>query len=142
MLPLRCAQKGTLLSTDLLVTVDAVAFSQQPLRPAASNLARVWSSYSEIQDLETDFADIKAHSVDLATIEASIIIEPPVYNRTFAYNLGSSATGRQIWGEPIGHYYPDMLSPVHAEVVPLKAYDGQQHLQIVAAKIATPGAGL
>jgi hypothetical protein len=66
-----------------------------------------------------------------------IIIEPPVYNKGFAYTRGSGGTGPAKAAEKIAHYYPDMPAPVRAEVVvPLKAFDGRQHLKIVPAGIA------
>jgi len=74
-----------------------------------------------------------------------IIIEPPVYNKGFAYNLGSGATGASGKGEPIGHYFPEMPDPVRAEIiVPLRRYDGSQHLRIVPAVISpvSPGTKL
>jgi hypothetical protein len=65
-----------------------------------------------------------------------IAIEPPVYDDGFAYTAGSGGTGRAAKGEPIGHYFPDMTDPLRAEiVVPLKQYDGRQHLKIVPATI-------
>lgn len=66
----------------------------------------------------------------------SIVIEPPVYNKRFPYTLGSRGSGKQAAGEPIGHYFPDMPDPVRAEiVVPLRMYDGAQHLRVIPAEI-------
>ncbi|MCU1234486.1 MAG: hypothetical protein JWP63_2453 [Candidatus Solibacter sp.] len=74
-----------------------------------------------------------------------ITIEPPVYHARFAYSTGSSFAGPGANGEPIGHYFPDMPAPLRAEVVvPLRAFNGKQHLKIVAATIeqAPPDAKL
>ncbi len=71
-----------------------------------------------------------------------IIIEPPVYNKGFAYTERGGSTGDAGKGERIAHYYPDMQDPIKAEiVVPLKKFDGKQHLRIVSAQIteAPPG---
>ncbi len=58
-----------------------------------------------------------------------IIIEPPVYNQKFAYK------GR-ISDEPVGHYFAEIDNPLCAEIViPLKEYDGKQHLAIIPAAI-------
>jgi hypothetical protein len=71
-----------------------------------------------------------------------IVIEPPVYNRGFAYTLGSRSTGPRAAGEPIAHYYPDMPAPVRAEVVaPLRKFDGRAHLKIIPAVIEPAPAG-
>ncbi len=72
----------------------------------------------------------------------TIIIEPPVYNRGFAYTQGSGATGRPKDTEKIAHYFPDIGNPVRAEiVVPLRFFDGEQHVKIVEAKISEAPAG-
>jgi len=79
---------------------------------------------------------IDRHVFTFAAGRHEIIIEPPVYNKGFAYTRGSGGTGKPKAAEKIGHYYPDMPPPVRAEVVvPLKAFDGQQHLKIVPAAI-------
>jgi hypothetical protein len=66
----------------------------------------------------------------------SIIVEPPVYNAHFAYRSREQSDREYDDREPNSHYYPDIPAPVKAEiVVPLKAYDGQQHLKIVTATI-------
>jgi hypothetical protein len=71
-----------------------------------------------------------------------IIIEPPVYDKGFAYTLGSGGTGAPAKGEPFAHYFPDMPDPVMAEiVVPLRKFDGSQHLKIVHAVISSAKAG-
>ena len=58
-----------------------------------------------------------------------IIIEPPVYNQNFAYK------GRKS-NEPAGHYFAEIGHPLRAEIViPLKEYDGKQHLKIIPAAI-------
>jgi len=71
-----------------------------------------------------------------------IVIEPPVYNKGFAYTLGSGATGASAKGEPIAHYFPEMPEPFRAEIiVPLRRFDGSQHLKIVPAVISPAKAG-
>jgi hypothetical protein len=66
----------------------------------------------------------------------SIIIEPPVYNANFAYRSKEDNELPYEEREPVAHYFPDIPAPVKAEiVVPLKLYDGQQHLQLVSATI-------
>lgn len=71
-----------------------------------------------------------------------IVIEPPVYNKKFAYTTNGGSTGDSGKGEPIGHYYPDMPDPIKAEiVVPLRKYDGKQHLKIIKAEISLAPAG-
>ena len=71
-----------------------------------------------------------------------IVIEPPVYHKNFAYTANSSSTGKAGKGEPIGHYYPDMPAPLRAEIiVPLKKFDGKQHLKIIKAEITVAQAG-
>lgn len=65
-----------------------------------------------------------------------ITVEPPVYNREYAYTRGSGAVGRAKEAERIAHYYPDIGPPVRAEiVVPRRLFDGAQHLTIVTASI-------
>ena len=66
----------------------------------------------------------------------TIVIEPPVYNKGYAYTRGSGGTGRPKATERIAHYFPDIGAPERAEVVvPRKAFDGRQHLAIVPAKV-------
>jgi len=58
-----------------------------------------------------------------------ITIEPPIYNQKFAY------TGR-VSDEPIAHYFPEIGDPIRAEIiVPLKEFDGKQHLAIINAAV-------
>ncbi len=87
----------------------------------------------------------KAIDRHVFTFEArpqEIVIEPPVYNRGFAYTRGSGSTGPANKTEPIGHYYPDMPQPLRAEVVvPLRPFDGRQHLRIVPAEVREAPAG-
>ena len=65
-----------------------------------------------------------------------IVIEPPVYNKGYAYTRGSGGTGKPKATERIAHYFPDIGAPVRAEiVVPLRRFDGQQHLKIVPATV-------
>jgi len=66
----------------------------------------------------------------------SIIVEPPVYNAHFAYRSREQNHLEYDDREPNSHYYPDIPAPVKAEIiVPLKPYDGQQHLKIISATI-------
>jgi len=72
---------------------------------------------------------IDRHLYSFEAGKQKIIVEPPVYNQNFAY------TGR-ISHEPVGHYFAGIGDPVRAEiVVPLKEFDGKQHLKIIPAKI-------
>ena len=65
-----------------------------------------------------------------------ILVEPPVYNKGYAYTRGSGGTGQPKATEPIAHYFPDIGAPLRAEVVvPLKRFDGRQHLKIVPATV-------
>ena len=84
---------------------------------------------------------IDRHVFAFTAGKQEIVIEPPVYDRKFAYSRGgSSFSGPGAKGEPIAHYFPNMPDPVRAEiVVPLRAFDGRQHLQIIPAQI-TPAA--
>jgi hypothetical protein len=73
---------------------------------------------------------IDRHLFRFAPTAHRVIIEPPVYDMGFPYTRGSGGTGPQKDTVPVGHYYPDMGAPVKAEVVvPLKPYDGEQHLK-------------
>lgn len=66
----------------------------------------------------------------------SIIVEPPVYNAHFAYRSRQQENLEYDEREPNSHYFPDIPAPVKAEIiVPLKEYDGQQHLKVVPATI-------
>ncbi|HWR99979.1 MAG TPA: hypothetical protein VN249_05150 [Prolixibacteraceae bacterium] len=72
----------------------------------------------------------------------TIIVEPPVYNKAFAYTENDGSTSEAGLGDRIAHYYPEMAHPVKAEiVVPLKKFDGKQHLQIIPAHISVAPAG-
>lgn len=65
----------------------------------------------------------------------SIIIEPPVYNAEFAYRSNDTTVAYEN-RERSGHYFPDIPDPVKAEIiVPLKLFDGQQHLKIIPATV-------
>jgi hypothetical protein len=80
---------------------------------------------------------IDRHLFHFSAGRHEIIVEPPVYDKGFAYTLGSHGTGALAAGEPVGHYFPDMPDPVRAEiVVPLRAFDGKQHLKILPATVA------
>jgi hypothetical protein len=85
---------------------------------------------------------IDRHLFQFKAGKNSIIIEPPVYNKAFAYTENDGSTSEAGLGDRIAHYYPEMTSPVKAEiVVPLKMFDGKQHLKIVAAQIIEAPAG-
>jgi hypothetical protein len=85
---------------------------------------------------------IDRHLFHFSAAPQRIAIEPPVYDEGFAYTAGSGGTGPAAKGEPIGHYFPGMGGPLRAEiVVPLKKYDGRQHLKIVPATIEPLPAG-
>lgn len=86
---------------------------------------------------------IDRHLFQFSPGRQRIIVEPPVYHERFAYTRGRWAHGKAPPDEPICHYYPDMPSPVRAEVVvPREPFNGRQHLEIVPAEIcpAPPGA--
>jgi len=69
---------------------------------------------------------IDRHLFTFTAAKHEIIIEPPVYNKDFAYTRGSSGTGRPLPTERIAHYFPDIGAPERAEViVPLKPFDGK-----------------
>jgi hypothetical protein len=86
---------------------------------------------------------IDRHVFAFTAGKQEIVIEPPVYDRKFAYSRGgSSFSGPGAKGEPIAHYFPNMPDPVRAEiVVPLRAFDGKQHLKIIPAQITRAAAG-
>jgi hypothetical protein len=70
-----------------------------------------------------------------------IVIEPPVNHKGFPYKLGTTGMDGLAGSEPAGHYYPGVV-PMRAEVVvPLKEYDGAQHLAIVPAQITEAPSG-
>ncbi len=70
---------------------------------------------------------IDRHLFSFTAGKHEILIEPPVYNKGFAY------TRRD---EKFGHYFPDIGAPVRAEViVPLKPFDGRQHLKVIPAAV-------
>jgi hypothetical protein len=71
---------------------------------------------------------IDRHLFKFSARPQKIVIEPPVYHVRYAY---TDPEGRQI-----AHYYPFIPPPVWAEVVvPLRAFDGKQHLKIIPAKV-------
>lgn len=77
---------------------------------------------------------IDRHVYSFSPGKHEIILEPPVYNRNFAYVDRT--------GLPIVHYLLGVGEPLKAEViVPLKEYDGSQHIEIIPATIvkAPPG---
>lgn len=192
-----------------ITCLSIMACSRQ--QPAETHtLPRVWSTYRTVETIEKDFADLKAHGVELIDVHArdageakeklriartlgmkyhiglpevtehaglvreagfeptdalmiggvyrgkaidrhlfafqagkhTIVIEPPVYNKQFAYRAKSGGTGRPSDGDRIGHYYPDMPDPVKAEIiVPLQRFDGKQHLKMIPAAISQAPAG-
>lgn len=197
-------------SFGLVLAFLVVNLFAQTKRETKNPLPVAWVTYKQVESMEKDFADLKAHGVGLVSMGArdvsdarkklelarrmdmkyhinlpeitenanlvrqaglepvnalmiggvyqgkaidrhlfrftagknEIVIEPPVYNKGFAYTLGSGATGASAKGEPIGHYFPDMPDPVLAEiVVPLRKFDGSQHLKIVPAVISPVKAG-
>jgi len=70
---------------------------------------------------------IDRHVFSFTASEQEILLEPPVYSARFPY--GSS-------DDPFGHYFPEIGAPLRAEViVPLRPFDGQQHLKIIPATI-------
>ncbi len=85
---------------------------------------------------------IDRHLFQFKAGKNTIIIEPPVYNKAFAYTENDGSTSEAGLGDRIAHYYPEMASPVKAEiVVPLKKFDGKQHLKIIAAQISEAPSG-
>ncbi len=73
---------------------------------------------------------------DFSPAKHSIIVEPPVYNAHFAYRSRQQENLAYEDREPNSHYFPDIPAPVKAEIiVPLKQYDGQQHLKVISATI-------
>jgi len=85
---------------------------------------------------------IDRHLFQFKAGKNTIIIEPPVYNKAFAYTENNGSTSEAGLGDRIAHYYPEMTSPVKAEiVVPLKKFDGIQHLKIITAQITEAPAG-
>ena len=79
---------------------------------------------------------IDRHLFAFKAVKNKIVIEQPVYNKTYAYTENGGSTGEAGKGDRIAHYYPDMGDPVKAEiVVPLKIFDGKQHLKIINAEI-------
>jgi len=80
---------------------------------------------------------IDRHVFAFAPGRHEVLVEPPVYSRGYAYTRGSGGTSRPKETERIAHYFPDIGAPLRAEVVvPLKPFDGQQHLKILPATIA------
>lgn len=85
---------------------------------------------------------IDRHLFQFKAGKNTIIIEPPVYNKAFAYTENNGSTSEAGLGDRIAHYYPEMTSPLKAEiVVPLKKFDGKQHLKIITAQITEAPAG-
>ena len=73
-----------------------------------------------------------------------VVVEPPVNHVDFKSSAAKSNGGKDGLkkGEKIGHYMP-FARPVRAEVVvPLKPFDGKQHLKVIPAKLADAPSGL
>jgi hypothetical protein len=80
---------------------------------------------------------IDRHLFKFKAQQNTILVEPPVYNKAFAYTANNGSTSEAGLGDRIAHYYPDMGEPVKAEiVVPIRKFDGKQHLKILNAKIS------
>jgi hypothetical protein len=85
---------------------------------------------------------IDRHLFRFTAARHDILIEPPVYNPKLPYTRGSGGSGVPKASDPIGHYWPEMPAPLKAEiVVPLRKFDGRQHLKIVTAEIVPAPAG-
>lgn len=79
---------------------------------------------------------VDRHVFTFSPQPCDIIVEPPVYSQPYLYTRGSGGTGEPKQTERIAHYLPDIGAPVRAEViVPLRAFDGRQHLKIIPAAI-------
>ena len=86
---------------------------------------------------------IDRHLFRFTAAPHEIVIEPPVYNPGLPYTKGSGGSGVPKASDPIGHYWPEMPAPLKAElVVPLRKFDGRQHLKIVPAEILPAPAGV
>ena len=81
---------------------------------------------------------IDRHLFAFAAEKHEIVIEPPIYDKGFPVTRGRTGMeGDKVSGKPekCGHYFPGVI-PLRAEVVvPLKAFDGEQHLRILPAKL-------
>lgn len=85
---------------------------------------------------------VDRHLFKFGAQKHTIVVEPPVYNKAYAYTENNGSTPEAGLGDRIAHYYPDMGDPVKAEViVPLKKFDGKQHLKVVKAEITEAPAG-
>ena len=124
----------------------ALAFSGR-----AAEFPTVWTSFQWKGNIEAQFADMAAHGVECAVMiggayrglaidrnlfafsagPQDIIVEPPVYSVGQPYASG---------GKRSGHYFGGKV-PLRAEViVPLKLFDGAQHLKILPAEMTLAGA--
>lgn len=84
---------------------------------------------------------IDRHLFAFSAAKHAIVIEPPINHRGFPYKLGTTGMDGKKGSEPMGHYYPGVV-PIRAEVVvPLKAYDGKQHLKMLPARIEEAPSG-
>ena len=87
---------------------------------------------------------IDRHLFKFSAGSHEVVVEPPVnhvdFKSTAAKNHGGENGLKK--GEKIGHYMP-FARPVRAEVVvPLKPFDGKQHLKVIPAKITDAPSGL
>jgi hypothetical protein len=84
---------------------------------------------------------IDRHLFRFTADKHAVVIEPPVYSKGLPYTRGSGGTGAPKNTERVGHYFPGMKTPLRAEVVvPLKPFDGRQHLRVLPAAVAeVPG---
>jgi hypothetical protein len=79
---------------------------------------------------------IDRHLFRFTAGKQEIVIEPPVYSKGLPYTRGSGGTGAPKDTERVGHYFPGMKAPLRAEVVvPLKPFDGRQHLRVLPAAV-------
>ncbi len=85
---------------------------------------------------------IDRHLFRFGAGKQEIVIEPPVYSKGLPYTMGSGGTGAPKNTGRVGHYFSGLSAPLRAEVVvPLKAFDGRQHLRVVPASVAEAPAG-
>ena len=116
------------------VTESAKAVEQLGEKPA----------YAQLIGGVYDGEAIDRHLFKFSAGPHEIVVEPPVNHVGFKGEAAGKFGGEDGLkkGEKIGHYMP-FARPVRAEVVvPLKPFDGRQHLRIVPAKISDAAPGL